>query len=87
MVSVRVAPGRRRPRGPPWPTAEKIRTPGPIAWSEWGTSGKRVGGRPKERAEGRLRHLERDETRRFHLEIGVLASLAEIETFVRTFPR
>ena len=41
-------------------------------------------GRAKERAEGRLRFLEPGETRRFRLEIGVLASLAEIDAIARS---
>jgi len=45
-----------------------------------------VGGRAKERAEGRLRHLEPGETRTFHLEISVLTSPAEIEALARTSP-
>jgi hypothetical protein len=38
-------------------------------------------GRAAERAAGRLRFLEPGETRRYHLEIGVLASRAEIDAF------
>ncbi len=46
-----------------------------------------VQGRAKERAEGRLRFLEPGETRRYRLEIGVLASQAEIEAFTAQLPK
>lgn len=40
-----------------------------------------VGGRDKERAEGRLQFLEPGESREYRLEIGVLASIEEIDAF------
>ena len=44
-------------------------------------------GRDKERAAGRLRFLEPGETRSYRLEIGVLASQAEIDAFESSLPK
>jgi hypothetical protein len=46
-----------------------------------------VEGRAKERQEGRLQYLEPGEEREYHLEIGVLASQAEIDAFSSTLPK
>lgn len=46
-----------------------------------------VQGRAKERAEGRLTYLQPGESRHYRVEIGVLASLAEIETFAAGLPK
>ena len=43
--------------------------------------------RAKEQNKNRLRYLEPDKTRAFHLEIGVLTSAAEIEALARTSAR
>jgi hypothetical protein len=46
-----------------------------------------AGGRAAERAAGRLSYLEPGETRRFSVEIGVLASQAEIDAFAAALPK
>lgn len=45
-----------------------------------------AGGRAKERAEGRLHYLQPGETRHYHVEIGALTSLAEIDAFAAKLP-
>jgi hypothetical protein len=45
-----------------------------------------AGGRAEARAEGRLQILEPGETRHYQVEIGVLASQAEIDEFAVGLP-